>query len=262
MKEEKRFTTTSGTDVVIKPISSNALVKSQFVYNSSFKEALENGCLLKNKLFDYMKEQGLWDEKKDDEYKDLLTELSGLDRQLNSGKDADGKKLSVTQGQSIAMELHEKRSDLIKLTREKSSLDASTAESVADQAKFNFLLTKCVYDYKTQKPIYSNVDEYLEVGDNIDSLEIAQKFAEIFYGVDPDHEKTLTEFKFLKRFGFIDDEGNFINKEGQKVDINGDLIQEDNEDSEKYDVTTADFEDDTIKEKPKPKRKSKTSTKE
>ena len=42
---------------------------SQVKYNETFRKALDSGALLRQKLTDYMREQGIWDEEKQKENK-------------------------------------------------------------------------------------------------------------------------------------------------------------------------------------------------
>jgi hypothetical protein len=245
MKKETRFTTKNKTDVLIKPITSKTSSESQLVYNKAFSNALKEGSLLKSRLESYMKEQGMWNEEKEKEYKDLIETMSELEKQLNSGLNENGDKLKLSEAKEKAIKLSSTRNDLASLLRERSSLDSSTAESMADNARFNYLLVMSCYDYKTQKRLFESVDAYMDQGDDEMAIEVATKFAELFYNIEADHEKKLTEFKFLKRFNFIDDDGFFIDKDGNKVNIKGEPIKEEPEN--KTDVETAEFEDDINK---------------
>lgn len=257
MKKEVRFTTKNKTEVLIKPISAKVAAEAQLVYNKAFSNALKEGSLLKSRLESYMKEQGMWNKEKQDEYEDLINKMAECEKCLNSGK-KDDQKLKLSEAKEIAMNLSTYRNELSFLLRERSALDSSTAEAMADNARFNFLLVMSCYDYKTQTRLFESVDDYLEKGDDELSIQVATKFAEIFYNLDPDYEKSLTEFKFLKRFNFIDDDGFFINADGDRVNIKGDVIKDEEEDSST--VLTAEFEDDVS---PKPKSKpAKKVTKE
>ena len=255
MKKEIRFTAKNKTEVLIKPITAKVAAEAQLVYNKAFKDALKAGSLLKSGLEPYMREQGLWNDDRQKEYEEVLKTISDYDKQLNSGLDTDGNKLKLTQAKEIALGLSKARKKLTKLIHERSILDSNTAESIADNARFNFFVVNSCYDYKTQSRLFESVDDYLEKGEDEFTIEVASKFAEVFYDVDPDYEKNLTEFKFLKRFNFIDDEGYFINREGQRVDLDGNVVtvKEDKDDSS-VDVLTAEFEDDVT---PKPKKVTK-----
>ena len=50
--------------VVVKRPTAQCYNKSQIAYNKAFRQALDSGALLRQKLTDYMKEQGIWTRKK------------------------------------------------------------------------------------------------------------------------------------------------------------------------------------------------------
>ncbi len=71
--------------VVVKKPTAQDYNKSQIAYNKAFREALDSGALLRQKLTDYMKEQGIWDEKKEKQYEDLVEQISGMEEALKGG---------------------------------------------------------------------------------------------------------------------------------------------------------------------------------
>lgn len=205
----------------IVPMSSKILTEAQKVYNRAFRKAIDEGCLLKKKLEQYMLEQGIWNSHKEDEYKGILKKIAEYEYSLNKGG------LKLSEAKEIALELREKRLALRDLIAERSSLDAQTVEGQADNERFNYLVSACVYSSLNRKPVYSSVDEYKEKSSDELAYKLASKFAENFYGISDDYDKNLTETKFLKRFKFIDDEGRFINKDGKHVDNEGNLLDKD-----------------------------------
>jgi hypothetical protein len=260
MKKEKRFTTTNGTDVVIKSVNSKIQNEATFVHNKAFSKALKNGSLLRSKLESYMREQGMWGEEEQKKYETILIDIGKIEKKLNSGRDENDEKIKLSEGKELALKLSKLRNKVITILQQKNSLDSSTAEASADNAQFNFFLVKCCYDYKTQKPLFESLEDYLEKGDDETSIEVATEFARHYYDYEPDHDKKRTEFKFLKRFNFIDEEGYYINKDGQRTDSEGNALKDKDETEEEEDVMVAEFEDD-INPKPKKTRK-KTSTSE
>ncbi len=61
--------------VIVKRPTAQCYNKSQIAYNKSFREALDSGALLRQKLTDYMREQGIWEEKKEEQVA-TITEIS------------------------------------------------------------------------------------------------------------------------------------------------------------------------------------------
>ena len=228
-----------------------AIADAKKVHNKAFREALEDGALLRKSLMNHMRDQGVWDDRKEEAYQVFIKQIGELEYQLASGK------MKVTEGRALAIKLSKVRQEFRNLISERNMMDANSAEGQADNARFNCLLAKSVFDYITQKPVYASVEAYIENGSDETSLTIAGKFANFLYGVDEDYDKNLVENKFFKRFSLVDTEGRFIDKKGGFVDVDGKPV-----DAEGYrldengvrvdinghhldaDIETAEFEDD------------------
>jgi hypothetical protein len=227
------------------------LADAKKVHNRGFREALEDGALLRKGLIKYMREQGVWDDKKEEQYQIFIKKIGDLEFKLSSGK------MKVSEGRAMAIELSQIRTEFRELISERNLMDANTAEGQADNARFNFLLTKSVYDYNTQKPVYESLDDYVNRGSEPLAMDLASKFANFFYGVDENYDKELVENKFLRRFKLIDEDGRFLNKDGSFVDKDGQILDKEgyrlNEDGIRVDINghpldvnieTAEFEED------------------
>lgn len=200
------------------------VAEANYARAAAFKKALENGCILRKALFNVMMEQGVWDSKKEERHESLLKEIAELEYRLSSGK------MKISDGRKIAIELTKKRNEFRDLVSERNAMDVNTAEGQADNVKFNHLISKCVYDYDTQKPVYSSIDDYVQKSGDPEhaslAYQLASKFASFMYGIDENYDNNLVERKFLKRFNLIDDRGRFI-KDGKLVDEDGNLVDED-----------------------------------
>lgn len=222
MKEEFRFDF-EGKDYFIRNIDSKILNESQLVYKRSFKNAVDSGCMVRKALNSYMEKEGLWTQKKQDEYDSFIKKIADLEYKLNTGKDGD-KKLKASEGKDIALELSKTRSTMRELISEKHELDNNTAEGTAENDRFNYLVSACLFDYVTKKPIFASYDDYIERSSTDEGVACASEFAQYYYGLQKNYEKTLVEYKFLKRFNMIDDQGNFLDSKGRTVNTKGELV--------------------------------------
>lgn len=216
---ENRFEI-DGKDYFIK-LTPDAVVAGKKAHSRALREALESKALLRKRLMDYMKEQGVWDESKEEEYKNLIGEINKLQSKLSAGK------MKISEGRAVALELAKTRAKFRNLMAERNELDSNTAEGQADNARFNAMLAASVFDYDTQKLVFSSIEDYIQRGSELTSLAIAAKFANFVYGVDEKYEDNLVENKFLRRFKMIDEQGRFIDKDGNLVDIDGKRVDED-----------------------------------
>lgn len=274
-KEEKRFTF-NDKDYVIRPANAHASVEAQKVYNKTFKKAIEEGAILKKSLEDHMRRQGLWDDEKQEEYESLLKKSADIEYKIKKGQ---YKKASEIRDKSI--ELKKIRSELSSLLMVRNSMDANTADGQADNERFFYLITACVFDYETQKPVYTSLEDYHEQSDSDLAVKCASEFANFAYGLEENFEDKLIENKLLKKLGLLNDKGQLTNKHGQRVDLEGNLLNEDgariDKDGNRIDINnnpviddsvidTLEFEDDldgdeTEEEKPVKKTKASSAKK-
>lgn len=272
-KEEKRFTF-NDKDYVIRPANAHASVEAQKVYNKTFKKAIEEGAILKKSLEDHMRRQGLWDDEKQEEYESLLKKSADIEYKIKKGQ---YKKASEVRDKSI--ELKKIRSELSSLLMVRNSMDANTADGQADNERFFYLITACVFDYETQKPVYTSLEDYHEQSDSDLAVKCASEFANFAYGLEENFEDKLIENKLLKKLGLLNDKGQLTNKNGQRVDLEGNLLNEEgariDKDGNRIDINnnpviddsvidTLEFEDDLgddIKEETPVKKTKASSTK-
>ena len=219
-KEEKRFTF-NDKEYVIRPANAQASVEAQKVYNKTFKRAIEEGAILKKSLEDHMRRQGLWDDAKQEEYELLIKKSADIEYKIKTGQ---YKKASEVRDKSI--ELKRIRSELSSLLMVRNSMDSNTADGQADNERFFYLITACVYDYETQKPVYTSLDDYHEKADTELAVKCASEFTNFAYGLEENFEDKLIENKLLKKLGLLNDKGQLTNKQGQRVDLEGNLLNE------------------------------------
>ena len=205
---------------VLSPLPENGR-KAQAVYNSVFSEALANKGLLRRRLNGYMKDQGLWDDKKEDQQRELASELNAMELKIQKGG------IKLTEARKIALDMRVLRIKLRDLIAAKNELDQNTAEGQAENARFNCLVSQCLVYNDTGKPVYSDMDEYLKNGDQEEAWRGAQELAGMLYQLDKNFDANLPENKFLQTWKFVDEELRLINKDKELVDLDGKLINED-----------------------------------
>lgn len=206
--------------VVVKRPTAKCYNKSQIAYNKAFREALDSGALLRQKLSDYMTEQGIWDEKKEKKYEDLGQEINGMEEALKKGG------IRLSDAKDIALNLKIKRDEFRDLISERNALDNNSAEGQADNARFVSLVSTCIYDASGNSPKFADVQAYEAQADQPWASKAASELANMLYNLDPNYDKNLEENKFLKEFNFVDEELRLINNEGHLTDEDGRLINE------------------------------------
>jgi hypothetical protein len=159
------------------------------------------------KLKDIVAKQGLWGDDKQKELDALDERMNRLEAMVPDDKGkVKAKGVTLEKARAAAFELRAARAERVDLLSPITRLSGHTAESLADSDAFEFVLTRCLLDPATEKPAFPSVEEYKRRADDAEVAAAAGKFAEFYYGHDPDFEKRLPENRFLVARGFVDPE--------------------------------------------------------
>jgi hypothetical protein len=207
------------TEFFIKEPSLHQQREGQKVYNQAFSDAVNSGSIVRARLDDLLKEQGLWDENKEAKFASLQTQINDNEQKLAKGG------ISLSEARNVALEIKKRREEMRNLISIKTNLDTHTAEGQADNARFNYLVSCClVYNNNKNKPYFKSYEDYLNRSSDIIGVLGAQKLASMLYGLDSDFEKKLPENKFLIDYKFVNDDLRFIDKKGRLTDQEGRLV--------------------------------------
>jgi hypothetical protein len=226
-KKDKDFVQVNAKDkndkdvtVWVKRPSTAEYKDSQIEYNKAFREALEGGAILKKKLGEYMRSQGLWDDDKDSEEKTLLAAVGREEAKLKKGG------IPLEEAKEIAINLRKTRAKFRNLIAERTLLDSNTVEGQSDNARFNALVTLCVLDKDKVTPMFEDLSKYDKNGDQPWAIEAAGELASLIYELDPNYDNTLEENKFLKNYNFANKENQLINSDGHAIFLDQDTGKE------------------------------------
>jgi hypothetical protein len=243
--------------------------EATLVYNRAFREAVapkngKEGAIVRQAIEALMRDQKLWDDTKQKEYEALVASILKGELALVTG----GIKLS--KAREVAVGMRDSRRKLSFLSRSRNEYDSVTAESQADQAKFNYLVSACTVYANNGTPYYKDVEDFLgRTGDPV-VKPASETFGKLVYGLQDDYIAKQPENAFLLKYGFakvIETEngqdvflvdkktGHLINEDGKNInekyqlvndkeeviDADGNLLTEDGE----YKVEFTPFEDDT-----------------
>lgn len=233
-------------------------------------QCIQEGVMTKKELEKVLEDRGIWTKAKAQQQANILKEISELEKKLYLSR---GVTLKTSEGKKIAIQMRRKRIELRDLLAEKVSLEQNTAESLSDNAKFDYIVSQCTFDIN-ELPVYNSIDDYSNRSDDPIAFAAASALAAMLYSLDKDFEMKLPENKFLAKFDYINDDlhlvnkqgnkvdtegrlvndlGQFINEEGKRVDIDGNLLDEDGA----Y-IPTTEFE---VDDKPKPKTRRRSTKK-
>ena len=217
MLEKKEFTV-DGIDYYIMQPSTEVYMEAEKVKSKTFKESLQNGDFLRKQLDQELRERRVWTSQMEAEYETLKKRIIDIEFALSSGG------ISIIEAKNLALEARDSRNRMVELISSKTSLDSSTCEGKADNAHFKALVAGCVFD-KDGNKVYKNYEDYLVQQDTDLAIEAATTFYYLNHEtISSDSE--LPEMKFLKRFKFVNDNNELIDKNSKLIDRDGKHIDE------------------------------------
>lgn len=209
-------------EILVKTPSLNDQREAQKVYNQAFTDAIKSKSVVRAKLDDLLKDQGLWSDEKQAQFNLLQKEILEGEKRLAKGG------FSINEAKDLAISIKAKRDEIRELISVRTSLDNHSAEGQADNARFNYLVSVCVVYNDSKEPVFKDMEDYLNRSTEEISLLGAQNLANMLYGLDNDYESNLPENKFLKKYKFVDDQLRLVDKKGRLIDADGRLIDSEN----------------------------------
>jgi hypothetical protein len=210
--------------ILVKQPGNKVLSAAQRVAAKAWTDCVRDGIMTKKELVKFMKEQGIWNEDKDKEEKDKIKQINDLERSLyiQGGK---SKRLKLSEAKEIAVQMRLARAELRDLISERIALEQNTAESLSDNARFDYIVSQCTFDNNSKK-VYNNLDDYLNRSDDEVAFAAASALAQLMYSIDKNVEANLPENRFLSKFNFVNDDLSLVDLEGNRVDVKGKRIDD------------------------------------
>jgi len=253
--------------IYVQKPDNQTIQRADRVRAKAWNECVTDDIITKKELTELMRKRGIWDEEKDTQQKEVVSKISELEQKLylECGK----RKSKQEEGKKLAIDIRKERVKLRDLISEKMALEENTAEALADNARFDFLVANCTFKEAGEK-VYKDIVDYNSKSSDEIAFSAASALAEILYALDSDFEKNLPENRWLKSKSMVDDEMSLINDDGKRVDIKGRLISEEgyyiDADGNRVDLDGNPLDGEGLyqevdDEKPKPTRKKVTKKK-
>ena len=208
--------------------------KGRFLHAKTWRDAVANGVMLKDELDKFLVERGLWGDGQEKEYDELGKQIRDKIVSLKQGGSAN---LTKATGKELALEVVKLRDKRNSILSKKQSFDNHTAESIADQAQFDYFVATCTLrtdGVYAGKSYFTTYEEFKERGGEDSVWDSSTKFYELQNSQgsqdeeSKDEDTDLPEIKFLKDNGFINDKSRLIDTQGRLIDDEGRLIDNDN----------------------------------
>ena len=244
---------------VLRP-SPKVAERAKLVYGKAYRDATEAGLIVRDRVTEVLKSQGLWDDEKEKKYAELEGRIEEGRLKLAKGG------IKKSEAFKVAVQMRIDRNEKSAMFASWGSLDDKTCESFADKTKLDFLTAECtVFNDGSQagKRVFENVEEFLKR----DRDEVAKKAAEAAagyaFGYDEGYQAKLPENAFLLKYGMargddmhltlpdgrrvnwqmklVDERDRLIDEEGRLVDEQGRVLEE-----KKTEQGFVEFEDDLV----------------
>lgn len=223
---------TAGEDVTVfvrKPNSrdyKDAKLYSTAIVSDMIRRKTTDGkpaFLVRSQLPEIRKEAGIWTDEHAKKVVEISKEIEKLENKLYAGK------MKKSEGKAIAFKLEDLRREQISLITRMNALDENTIEATQENSEFDFLFSVCLLDEEGNQ-VFESVDQYKEKQtEEPYYFTAAQELQNILYGFKQIEEtvKERPEYKFLMKFGFLNDKMQLVDKDGNLVDRNGRRVDED-----------------------------------
>ncbi len=182
---------------------------------SKFKS--DPDIMSKVQLKRYLEDREIWDINKQKESATLEKSIAKLQDKLSRpGK----RKVKLSEARDIAIELRKKRVEYRDLISEKIELESNTTESLADNARFDYLVTCCTFYKDGDEKVYNSLGDY--ESDSTDTAFVAASaLGQLLYNLNDSFEASLPENEFLvnqkladkENLALIDFDGNYVDED-------------------------------------------------
>lgn len=209
--------------------------QGQLIYSRAYIEACNAGVAVQDRMLKAIREQKLWDDEKQVRFEELVKNLLEGEKKLALGGNAN---LTKSQARELSVKMRMDRYELQALTTERNKYLSNTAESFAEQARFNYYVAACTVYADTGKPVFKDVEDYMGRGEDDQVAQQAGKLmATVIYQFDENFQKNLPENKFLLKYGFANEElhlidpvtKHLVNVDGKPVNKTGQLVNDKDE---------------------------------
>ena len=189
----------------------------------AWTECIEDGIKTKEELAIIMENRGVWTKNHMKREEEITQKLIQCEKDLFLG---DGKKkVPLSDGKDIAVEMRVLRNELRQLYVEKSSVEQNSAEALADNARFDYIVA-CSTFYENGQSVYNGIEDYNGKSSDEVAFAAAGAIAEMMYNYDPKTEEALPENQWLKTFELVDDNLSLVNEDKKLIDLDGRTINE------------------------------------
>lgn len=218
---------------------------ADFEYNKQMNKLLKEGIMPKMKLYEVMREKGIWDKEMESKETRLIDNINKCRDKLRMGK------IKESEAVKLAKQGIKDNFELLQLTSQKTGILQNSAESISEDYRFNYLVSQCtVYNDDIGNHYFKDYDDFLRqdnAGNPVPYM-AGMYFSRLINNFEDDFRKEWPEYKFLLKYKYVNDKLQFVNKQGQLVDEDGKLLEVQEQEKQEDSAQEPEFYPDDVSE--------------
>lgn len=176
--------------------------------------------LLRSEIEDYLTKNNIWTSEHQSQLVSIQNDIANMLDKLRKGA------IKLSEGRKIAIEITQKRAELMQLMLKRQVFDDATVESLAERSEKEYLLFASTINLETGERHWESFDDMKQDRNSEVYSAALNNFDELVYGVEA-YERNLPEIKWLKKYDFVDEKLNFIDRKTKEfVTQDGKPVQE------------------------------------
>lgn len=188
--------------------------ESEIYANKAFQSAIKEGHILACEIDSILESRGFNFQNEEDQHVALDKEIREKIVTLKSGRKGN-QKLTKMEGRTLAIDIKKLRARVDSVGSARNDLYSKTAERVADVERWYYFIFGTIINPATNRTYFKSFEEFKEMQTEQIVRDAMVNFAKIR---DIKVELNNPEDKWLIKFGFMNDEGDLINENGELVD--------------------------------------------
>ncbi len=197
----------------------------------------ENGkniAVLSHQVYNLLKSHGVWTDEQEARLKEVTKQIDEKLNLVSKGKSADVPTIERLR-EIIIKEIKALRVEQFDLVGKSRQMDNITVEAIANAAETDYLTAYCTFyndDEHRGQLVFTSLDDYYAKATEPYAEEANIQLQTVIGYINPNWLLELPENKLLKKYGLIDDKGNYlldgvkVNADGKKVNDKGQLIND------------------------------------
>jgi hypothetical protein len=211
-------------ELVFKDPEIEDIEESDSVYASKVaalvRDSGRNKLLLRTEIDRFLRDNGVWSKSDEDAVAKCQKKIEKCIEKLKRGG------IRLSEGREYVIQITDARKEIMRIMNKRQVFDDTTIEALAENDKNDYLVFACT--------TYKDGNRYWESFEDMKNDKLGGVYRKasmvgmhIVYGVDENFEKNLPENKWLKKYKFVDDELNYLDrKTGKRVDQSGRPIEQ------------------------------------